>query len=73
MCTFCNTSFETEVELDNHKDKVHNVIYIPMSLEDLSHLLQFLYTGDKNLLTKSMVDTLQQYHKVASRKQLVKK
>jgi len=68
-CTTCNIFFDTEVELNNHKDQVHNVIYIPLSPEDVSHLLQFIYTLDKELLTKSLVDTLQRYAKVSAKKQ----
>jgi hypothetical protein len=44
-------------------EKSHEIIYIPINRQDLFKLIQFIYTKDSDLLSESLVQTLQKYSK----------
>jgi len=67
-CDFCNETFATNVLADAHRDTAHSVIYVPIFEDDLNRLLMFLYRKDDQLLTKTLVETIQKYAKRAARK-----
>lgn len=73
ICYSCNTSFDKEDLLQNHIDSVHHVIYLPIQKEDLGRLQQFLYTGDRSLLTKTLVEVVDRYAKASAKKEFVNK
>jgi len=39
----------------------HDLIYVPITKEDLMRLNQFLVTGEKKLLTKTLLRTITNY------------
>jgi hypothetical protein len=71
-CFTCNKFFDTEDELQNHRDVVHSVVYLPIQKDDLSRLRSFLYTGDRSLLTKTLVEVIDKYCKAVAKKEMTK-
>ena len=62
QCGYCKKFFTNPVDADNCKEG-HDLIYIPLSKEDLNRLIMFLYSKEDKLLTSSLVETLQKYQK----------
>jgi hypothetical protein len=60
LCGYCGKAYTDQVKADNCRDS-HELIYIPLTKTDLNRLLQFLYTKNEELLTESLVNTLQTY------------
>ena len=60
LCGYCGKPYTDPVKADNCRDS-HELIYIPLTKTDLNRLLQFLYTKNDELLTESLVNTLQTY------------
>lgn len=61
-CTICGKIHDRDVYALSCEQK-HDIIYVPIKREDLFNLIQFLYTGDTELLTESLMTTLQKYSK----------
>lgn len=61
-CGYCGKHFTDPVECDAHKEE-HKLIYLPISREDLSRLVNFIYTKEEKLLGDDLVDRLQNYLK----------
>lgn len=59
-CTYCGEEFSNPVEADSHKDK-HDLIYIALSRSDLNRLLQFIHLGNHELLTPTLLKSLNKY------------
>lgn len=59
-CGYCGTVFTDPTKADACRDS-HELIYVPFTKEDLNRLLQFIYLKNDELLTKSLMDTLQKY------------
>ena len=59
-CGYCGKFFTNPVDADNCKES-HDLIYLPLSKEDLNRLVLFLYQKEDKLLTKSLIDNLQKY------------
>lgn len=70
-CTVCGKLFPQEIECDIHRDKDHDLIYLPLTREDLNRLNLFLRIKDDTLLTQSLVFTISNYAKESARKQAV--
>jgi len=60
LCGYCGKAYTSATKADECRDQ-HELIYIPLTKTDLSRLLQFLYTKNEELLTESLVNTLQTY------------
>jgi|WetSurMetagenome_2_1015567.scaffolds.fasta_scaffold58039_2 hypothetical protein len=65
FCSSCGKYFKSEEEVQNHKDQVHDVIYLPIQKVDLDRLYQFLYSGNRELLTRSLVEVIERYHRAS--------
>ena len=50
-CSYCGKRYNTVLYADGC-EKAHKLIYIPIPIEDLQALVQFIYTGDKTILFK---------------------
>lgn len=61
-CIYCWTAYSTEERArkceDDHGD---DVIMLPILKEDLNRLVNFIATGEQELLTKRLVRTLYRY------------
>lgn len=60
-CSFCNKVFNTHIEADSHRDDEHELVYVQMLKVDVARLLQFIATGERKLLTETMIKSLERY------------
>ena len=42
-------------------EQSHDTILVPFKRDDLQRLMQFMVTGDQELLTTTLIETLQKY------------
>jgi hypothetical protein len=70
-CMICGQMFPREVDCDIHRDKEHNIIYVPLTPEDLERLRKFLYFKDSKLLSKSLVETILAYAASSAKKRML--
>jgi hypothetical protein len=61
-CSYCQEQYSDPVRADSCRDS-HELIYIGLSRNDLSRLIQFLYLKNDDLLTDSLVRNLNKYLK----------
>jgi hypothetical protein len=59
-CTICGDIFITE-NLAASCEDAHNFVLVKFSKFDLFNLVQYIYTGDDDLLTPSLMKTLLKY------------
>ena len=67
-CGYCGKIYDRDQEADTCKQS-HNLLYLPLSAEDINRLHLYLYNGDENLLTESLIKQIKKYAKVASLKE----
>lgn len=61
-CGYCGTTYVDPAKADACRES-HELIYVPFTKTDLNRLINFLYTRNEELLTKSLLDTLTRYLK----------
>lgn len=71
-CSICGKMFPQEIECDIHRDKDHDIVYIPILREDLNRLNLFIRIKDDKLLTQSLVSTIMNYAKQSAKAQAIK-
>ena len=59
-CIYCEAEYPEE-DMAQKCVASHFLILVPIGKEDLNRLIQFLFTGEEDLLTPSLVGTLQKY------------
>jgi len=59
-CGYCGKLYIDATKADVCKEQ-HELIYVPLSITDLNRLVQFLHTKNDDLLTESLVSTLDRY------------
>ena len=59
-CKYCNKTYHNEL-LATSCEQSHNLVYVPLTREDIQRLMQFMVTKEDALLTKSLIKTLQKY------------
>ncbi len=62
-CSICGKTWETELYKISC-EKGHNVIYIPMTKEQIFKLVQFFFTMDKELIPSGFVEMLMKFTRV---------
>lgn len=63
ICSICKKEFPRDIDAVAHEKK-HEIIYVPLSRDDLFKLVQFLFSvRDESLLTPSLIKTLKKYTK----------
>lgn len=62
-CSFCKKEYQNPL-LAEACEKSHSLIYIAIPKAELMRLIQFIYTGDRDLITEEMVTRLTQYSRV---------
>jgi len=65
-CIYCDKLFSDELKAQSCV-KNHDLIYLPISKNDLNRLNQFFFLGDNKLLTESLIRIVQKYAKQAVR------
>jgi len=61
-CSICGMYHPRDTEALSCEQS-HDTIYVAINRKDLFNLLQYLYTKDEKLLTKSLMETLMKYRK----------
>lgn len=59
-CSICHAMYDRDVYALSC-EKGHEVIYVAFHKDDLFNLIRFIYTGDDDALTPSLLDTLNKY------------
>jgi hypothetical protein len=60
QCFYCS-KYYPDPDDARKCEKGHDVLYVPILRSDLNRLLNFIVTGDRNLLTESLSRTLFRY------------
>lgn len=60
LCGYCGKPYASASKADECRD-THELIYIPLTKTDLNRLLMFIHSKNEDVLTKSLLDTLQRY------------
>jgi len=67
-CSYCGKVFGNFFLADECRDN-HNIIYLPLSSQDIGKLHQYIYTHDDRLLSETLIKQIKHYVKVASKKE----
>ena len=59
-CGHCGKPYDDPYKADSCRES-HDLIYVPLSKTDLNRLINFIYTKDEQLLTESLMKTLNKY------------
>lgn len=62
LCSYCNREYDDPFKADECRNK-HDLLYVQISREDLSRLIQFLYTKNEKLLTPTLVESLEKHRR----------
>jgi len=60
LCSYCSKIFVHPQDADACRDN-HNLIYVALTKEDLSRIMQFIVTKDDDLLGERLIKRLQAY------------
>lgn len=60
LCGYCGKPYNDAAKADLCRDR-HELIYVPLTQEDLNNLIHFVHTKEDQFLTASLVSTLQRY------------
>ncbi len=60
-CFFCDFTDANEVKVQNHQDKEHEYVTIPIQIEDLDRLIKFIYLKDDSLLNPKLITLFKYY------------
>jgi hypothetical protein len=68
-CMLCDFTALTPFEVDNeHTDKVHDYVLVPMLISELQRLMQFIMTKDDTLLTEELYTKIREYSRYRKEK-----
>lgn len=67
LCSYCYKEYVDATQADVCRD-THDLIYVPLTREDILALNAFLYTKNDKDLTESLVRQLRKYRKLTQRK-----
>jgi hypothetical protein len=59
-CGYCGKVFTDGVKADKCKEE-HELIYVPLTYDDLNRLLHYIQFGEEYVLSEQLVNTLQRY------------
>lgn len=60
LCFYCQKYFDDPAKARACENE-HDVVYVPILREDLNRLINFIATGDRNLLSERLSKTLFRY------------
>jgi hypothetical protein len=61
-CGYCGIEYSDPARADSCNKK-HELIYVPISKGDLNRLINFLFSKDEALISKTLIETLMKYLK----------
>ena len=53
-CIYCNKAFDNSAKADGCR-VAHKLVFLGLSKSDLNNLLNYIYTGEEELLTESLI------------------
>ena len=56
-CTYCSKSFDNSAKADGCRVS-HKTVFVEVTKSDLNKLLNYIYTGEEELLTESLIKSL---------------
>lgn len=56
-CSYCNKEYDSVTKADSCRD-AHDLVYVQLARSDVYRLLQFIFTKDDDVLTRSLLDSL---------------
>lgn len=59
-CLYCNTPYSEKKKAEKCI-KDHDIIYFPISRDDLNRLNNFIFTREDKLLSSSLIETIRKY------------
>ena len=68
QCSYCYKEYTDPVKADVCRDE-HDLIYVPLTLEDIFALNAFMVTKDERILTETLVKQIRKYYRLTKRKQ----
>lgn len=60
LCSICTKEFRSFQEADACRDS-HQMLYVPLTQEELNRIVNFFYLKDDSLIKESLVKKLQAY------------
>lgn len=67
QCFYCGKVYPTESKARECENS-HDIVFVPIFREDLNRLINFIASGDRNLLTERLSRTLYKYFRSGSSK-----
>lgn len=67
QCSYCGKKYVDPVKADTCREE-HDLIYLPLTREDIFALSAFLYTKNEKDLTDTLVKQILKYRKLTQRK-----
>jgi hypothetical protein len=68
-CIYCNRYIDRP-KYNSHVEKDHQLVYVAIEKSDLNRLVQYMYTKDESLLTRSLMETLQVFQRNMAKREL---
>ena len=65
-CSYCGKLYD-ELTTANKCRTDHDLIYVPLAMEDIKSIIAFMYTRDEKQLTKRAVQQFMKYNKLTQR------
>lgn len=59
-CNYCHKIYKLRLMAVGCEQN-HDMVFIPFYRDDLPRLIQFLYTGDRDILTERIINTILKY------------
>jgi hypothetical protein len=60
-CKFCSKRFKDLLDARNC-EATHDIVYVPFERQDLKRLTLFINTGEVEVLTNSLLNTIMKYN-----------
>lgn len=68
QCFFCDFKDKSPMKVQAHIDTEHEYVVLPIQLEDLNKLIQFIYLKDDRLISLQLLNTMKYYIRKAVRR-----
>jgi hypothetical protein len=68
QCFFCDFKDKSPMKVQAHVDTEHEYVVLPIQLDDLNRLIQFIYLKDDSLISPKLLETMKYYIRKAVRR-----
>jgi len=60
ICSYCKQVYPDPAAADSCREG-HNLVYVAITKKELNHLLNFIYTGEEELIPPGLITRLKSY------------